>query len=488
MTLHQVIVISEWFFLLYFIGLHGSYLILNLISFLKLSHYTQERALDDLPQVHSGFEPPISILVPAYNEEANITSSIRSLLQMSYPEYEIIVINDGSKDGTLAALCQEFSLVRFPEVYCDRLPTQEVRAIYRSTIYSQLRVLDKANGGKADALNAGINSARHTLFCGLDADSILQRDSLERLVRPFLEDPEMVACGGTVRIANGCQVRGGFLVAAGLPRNPLALFQIVEYLRAFLFGRVGWSQMNALLLISGAFGLFHTETVIKVGGYRHSTIGEDMELIVRMHRKLRQMKQPYRIAYVPDPVCWTEAPEDLKTLRNQRVRWQRGLSDSLSLNLSLMFNPRSGLAGWLAFPYMVIFEWFGPLIEVIGYLFMALSFWFGMVSPLAMMAFLLMATGLGLLNSVTALLLEEISFHIYPRPKHLLILLLVAAAENLGYRQLNSFWRLKGLLEWIFGKQAKWGEMTRKASLHSGDVKSHSQNTTSSPEPLVTDS
>lgn len=471
MTLHDLVIMSQWFFLLYFLGLHGSYFLLNLVSFRKLSQYTQERSLDDLPQVYSGFEPPISVLVPAYNEEANITSSIRSLLQMNYPEYEIIVINDGSKDRTMEVLINEFSLVRFPEVYRDRLPTQEVKSIYRSPLYPQLRVLDKANGGKADALNAGINSARYPLFCGLDADSLLQRDSLERLVRPFLEDPLMVACGGTVRIANGCQVRGGFLVAAGLPKNPLALFQIVEYLRAFLFGRVGWSECNALLLISGAFGLFDKETVVAVGGYRHSTIGEDMELIVRMHRKLREQRKKFRIAYVTDPVCWTEAPEDLKTLRNQRVRWQRGLSDSLWLNRSLLFDRHGGAAGWLSFPYMIIFEWIGPVIEVVGYFFMALSFWLGMISPLATVAFLLLAIGLGLLNSVAALLLEEISFHLYPRPQQLLLLVLVAIAENLGYRQINSYWRMKGLYEWFFGKQAKWGEMTRKGSLQGVDVK-----------------
>lgn len=475
MTMQELIIISQWFFLLYFVALHGSYLLLNLISFLKLSQYTQERSLDDLPQVYTGLEPPISILVPAYNEAANITASIRSLLQMNYPEYEIIVINDGSRDRTLEVLRAEFALVSFPEVYRDRLPTQAVQTIYRSATYSQLRVLDKANGGKADALNAGINSARYPLFCALDADSILQRDSLERLVRPFLEDPNMVACGGTVRVVNGCQVRGGFLVGAGLPRNLLALFQIVEYLRAFLFGRLGWSQCNALLLISGAFGLFHKETVVAVGGYRHNTIGEDMELIVRLHRKLRQRGQVYRIAYVPDPVCWTEAPEDWQTLRHQRVRWQRGLSDSLWLNRSLLFHRRGGAAGWLAFPYMVLFEWFGPLIEVIGYVFMALAFWLDLVSSLALVAFLLMAVGFGLLNSVTALLLEEISFHIYPRPKHLLLLLGAAIAENFGYRQLHSLWRLSGLLNWVFGKQAKWGEMTRKASLHSADLKNSSQ-------------
>jgi cellulose synthase/poly-beta-1,6-N-acetylglucosamine synthase-like glycosyltransferase len=475
MTLQELIIISQWFFLLYFVGLHGSYLLLNLISFLKLSQYTQERSLDDLPHVYSGFEPPISILVPAYNEEANITASVRSLLQMNYPEYEIIVINDGSLDGTLEALKEEFSLTLFPEVYCDRLPTQPMYAIYRSTTYAQLRVLDKANGGKADALNAGINSARYPLFCGLDADSILQRDSLERLVRPFLEDPNMVACGGTVRVVNGCQVRGGFLVGAGLPSNLLALFQIVEYLRAFLFGRLGWSQCNALLLISGAFGLFHKETVVEIGGYRHHTMGEDMELVVRLHRKLRAKGQPYRIAYLPDPVCWTEAPEDLKTLRQQRVRWQRGLANSLWLNRRLLFAWRGGAAGWLAFPYMAIFEWFGPLIEVVGYLFMALAFWLDLVSSVAMIAFLLMALGFGLLNSVAALLLEEISFHLYPRPKHLLLLVGVAVVENFGYRQLNSWWRLQGLFDWCFQRQAKWGEMTRTASLHSADIKTSTQ-------------
>ncbi len=474
MTLHELVVHSQWFFLLYFLGLHGSYLLLHLISFRKLSQYTQERSLDDLPQMYSGFEPPISVLVPAYNEEANITASIRSLLQMNYSEYEIIVINDGSRDRMLDVLIAEFALVRFPEVYRDRLPTQEVKAIYRSPHYPQLRVLDKANGGKADALNAGINSARYPLFCALDADSILQRDSLERLVRPFLEDPHMVACGGTVRIVNGCQVRGGFLVGAGLPRNLLALFQIVEYLRAFLFGRVGWSECNALLLISGAFGLFDKETVVSVGGYRHSTIGEDMELIVRMHRRLRARRQPYRIAYLPDPVCWTEAPEDLPTLRNQRVRWQRGLSESLWLNRGLLFARHGGAVGWLAFPYMVLFEWLGPLIEVVGYLFMALAFWLGLVSSTATLAFLSLALGLGLLNSVTALLLEELSFHLYPRPKHLLLLLAVAVAENFGYRQLNSYWRMKGLFDWLFKKQAKWGAMTRTASLHSADVKNSS--------------
>lgn len=470
MTLHDLVLVSEWLFLLYFAGLHGGYFALNLISIVKLSRHMGERVLDDLPRLHSGFERPITVIVPAYNEEANIAASVRSLLQLNYPEFEVIVVNDGSRDRTLDVLVEEFKLAVFPEAYRDRLRTKPIRAVYRSTIHPQLRIVDKANGGKADALNAGINGARYPLFCGIDADSILQRDSLERIVQPFLEDPLVIAAGGTIRIANGCKVRGGFLVAARLPKNPLALFQIVEYLRAFLFGRLGWSPLNALLVISGAFGLFDKETVIRAGGYRHDTIGEDMELVVRLHRLMRAQGQPYRITYVPDPVCWTEAPEDLRTLRNQRVRWQRGLSDSLWSNRGLLFSRRGGAVGWLAFPFMAVFEWLGPLVEVAGYLFTALAYALGLISSGAALALLFMAIGLGLLLSVTALLLEEISFHIYPRPGHMLLLALVAVAENFGYRQLNSWWRLVGLVRWARGGEAKWGEMTRRAALAGADL------------------
>src|SRR6185369_10958297 len=284
--------------------------------------------LTRLPEIFTGFEPKISVLVPAYNEEANIAASIRSLLQLDYPDYEVVVINDGSRDRTLDVLREEFALQEFPEAFLVRLQTRPVRGLYRSLVHPQLRVIDKVNGGKADALNAGINGARFPLFCGVDADSILQQDSLRLVARPFLEDPSTVACGGTIRIANGCQMSGGALVRAGVPRSYLALCQTVEYLRAFLFGRAGWSPLNALLIISGAFGLFDKEVVVQVGGYRTDSIGEDMELVVRLHRILRKRRQKYRIALVPDPVCWTEAPEDLQTLKNQRVRWQRGLSDS----------------------------------------------------------------------------------------------------------------------------------------------------------------
>lgn len=463
----MVIQAWQWLFLLYFVFLTAGYLVLDIISLVSLSRYIPERTLDSLPRGYTGFEPPISLLVPAYNEAATIAGSVRSLLQLSYTEYEVIVINDGSKDRTLEVLINEFSLFRFPEVYQTRLPTQAIRGVYRSPTFPHLLVIDKDNGGKADALNAGINLSRYPLFCSIDADSILQRDSLQRAVRPFLDDVSTVACGGTVRIVNGCEVSGGFLAKVGLPKNPVVLFQIVEYLRAFLFGRLGWSPLNALLIISGAFGLFQKEAVVAAGGYRTDTVGEDMDLVVRLHRYLRLQGKRYRITFVPDPICWTEAPEDLNTLKNQRIRWQRGLSESLLNNRDLLFHPRGGAVGWVALPFVMFFEWLSPTLVVFGYISIALGFVIGLLSKEAIEAFLFAEIGFGVLLSVSALLLEEISFHVYPKLSHLLILFAAAVCENFGYRQINSVWRFIGIWQWVAGRRAVWGEMTRIASWQS---------------------
>jgi cellulose synthase/poly-beta-1,6-N-acetylglucosamine synthase-like glycosyltransferase len=462
-----VIPVWEWLFIIYFALLAASYLVLDLIALASLSKYLPEHTLDRLPEGYTGFEPGISLLAPAYNEETTIAGSIRSLLQVTYAEYEVIVVNDGSKDRTLEVLIGEFSLILFPEVYQMRIPTKAIRGVYRSHQYPNLRVVDKENGGKADALNVGVNLSKYALFCSLDADSIVQRDGLQRIVQPFLHDPTTVACGGTIRIANGCEVSGGFLVKVGLPTNWIARFQIVEYIRAFFFGRLGWSPMNAMLIISGAFGLFRKDVVLTVGGYRTETIGEDMELVVRMHRLLRESRTPYRITFVPDPICWTEAPEDLCTLRNQRIRWQRGLCESLFLNRELLFHPRGGAVGWLSFPFAILFECLSPVIVVIGYVSLIACFALRLISLEAVTAFLLADVGLGMVVSVSALLLEELSFHIYPKPAHALLLFAVAVVENVGYRQLNSIWRLIGLVRWISGAKASWGQMTRVASWQS---------------------
>ena len=456
--------IITWLMVAYFVALHGVYLLLTLLAARALQRNQRYRELEALPLAHSLLMPPISVLVPAYNEETTITATVESLMQLSYPEYEVVVINDGSKDATLQVLIERFGLLPYPEAYRVQIPTQEVRGIYRSTRFPRLRVIDKANGGKADSLNAGINTSRYPLFCGVDADSILQRDSLEKVVQPFLRSPDMVATGGTIRAANGCDVRDGDLHQVDLPRNPWALMQVMEYLRAFLFGRLGWSSVNAMLIISGAFGVFRKQTVIDVGGYRTHTIGEDMELVVRIHHQLREQGKPYRIEFVPDPVCWTEVPEDRQTLRNQRIRWQRGLSESLSAHWGLMFSRRGGWPGWVAFPYMVLFEWLGPVVELLGYVWTTYAWWAGFISWTAFAVFLLVSVGLGILMSVAGVLLEQLSFQMYPRVGQMFRLVLVAVAENLGYRQLNAWWRMVGLYRWALQKEGAWGAMKRKGS------------------------
>lgn len=462
---YEVILFLEWFFFFYFVFLNGGYILLTFVASASLSDYMEAQDITGLPQFYTELEPPVSILVPAYNEALTIEASIRSLLQLRYSEFEVIVINDGSSDETLEVLKNTFSLMPFPEAYRNRLSSRPIRGIYRSVSHGNLRVIDKENGGKADSLNAGINAARYPLFCGVDADSMLHPESLRLLTRPFIEDSKTVACGGTVRLSNGCEVRGGVLQKTGLPHSILALLQIVEYLRAFLFGRLGWAPMNALLIISGAFGLFHKETVVRAGGYCANTVGEDMELVVRLHRLLSCEKKPYRIAFVPDSVCWTEVPEDLPTLINQRIRWQRGLGQSLSMNRTLMFNPSGGLAGWFAFPFLWIFEWWGPFFELSGYVFMAWAYWSGLLSYDAFVAFLFVALALGVMLSTSSLLLEERSFHTFPDAWQLLVLLIVSLFESLGYRQFISLVRLYGLLQSIFRVKSKWGKMKRQGGI-----------------------
>lgn len=453
-----------WFALSYFVAMNSVYMLLNLLAAWALHRDTRFRGVDDLSRVYASLEPAISLLVPAFNEEATIIASVESLLQLAYPEFEIVVINDGSRDGTLEVLKKKFALLPFPEAYHLRLKTEPVHAIYRSATHTNLRVIDKANGGKADALNAGINASRYPLFCAIDADSVLQRNSLQLVVRPFLRNPHTVASGGTVRAGNGCEVTDGFLTRIDLPRNPWALLQVIEYLRAFLFGRLGWSGMNAMLIISGAFGVFRKNIVIDVGGYRSDTVGEDMELVVRLHHEMRRQGRPYHIEFVPDPVCWTEVPEDMKTLRNQRVRWQRGLGESLSSHWGLMFSRRGGAVGWLAFPFMVIFEWLGPIVELGGYLYMFAAMALGVISWEAFFVFLFVALGMGILLSASGLLLEEMSFSMYPRPSQLAWLVLVVLVENFGYRQLNSWWRMVGLYQWMRNVRGQWGVMKRSGN------------------------
>jgi len=460
-----IVEIIQWFFLAYFVALNGIYLILTLISLGVLPRFIQKQIIHTFPHPETGFEPPISLIVTAYNEEAVIVPTIRALLQLEYHEFEILIVNDGSKDRTLEVLTEEFKLEQIPVAFRQRIEHKPIRGVYQSKIYGNLRVIDKENGGsKADASNAGINGSRYGLFMPLDADTILERNCLNLMVQPYLLNPDTVGVGGNVRILNGCQVQDGNLTKIGLPKNKLALFQVLEYTRAFLSGRVGWNHLNSLPLISGAFGLFKKEAVVEVGGYSHKSLGEDMDLVLRIHRHFRLNKKPYRIDFVVDPVCWTEAPETFEVLKKQRVRWQRGLFDCLWENRKLLFHPRGGGVSWLAFPFLLFLEGISPVLEVFGYLFFIVCYYFGLVSSDGALAFFLLSFGTGFLLSISSILLEEITFQTYPRKKDLAILITGAFIENFGYRQLMSLWRLEGTIKWILRTKSSWGTMTRNAS------------------------
>ncbi len=468
-----------WAFFAYFLCINAAYLALHYVSVFSIVRYMRDHRAEYLPRKLAAYQPPISILIPAFNEERSINSTIHSMLQLDYPEFEVVIVSDGSTDATLSSVIREFSMVEFPEAYRQRLPTGKIRAIYASTRYPNVRLVDKENGGKADALNAGINCVRYPLFCSIDADCILHPTSLARVVRPFLEDSNTVACGGVVRVLNGCTVKDGFLEKVELPQKFLPMFQNVEYLRAFLFGRMGWSPANALLVISGAFGVFHKERVVAIGGYRTDTVGEDMDLVVRLHRLLREEQRPYRITFVPDPICWTEVPGDLKSLKSQRMRWQRGLAESLAPNVGLLFSRRGGAVGWLAFPFMVLFELLGPIIEILGYVCVIILWSFHLIPLQSFLVFLFLAVGMGILLSTNAIFLEELSFQMYPRIGQQLRLFAAAVLENFGYRQLIAYWRVIGMVKWLFSGKARshWGKIARDGSWQHPDAVSASGGT-----------
>ena len=451
----------NYFVLGYFLTINMVYLTLYVISFVEIADYVRREVFSGLPELFtSNYAPPVSVIVPAYNEEATIAQSVRSFLTLHYPLHEVVVVNDGSGDHTLEVLLREFDLHESDQPVRLQLETAPIRGIYASDT-QRLVVVDKENGGKADALNAGACAARYPLLCNLDADIILEEDALLRAARPMIESREVAAVGGIVRVANGCEFEKGRLVKVKTPKKALPNFQIVEYLRAFIASRTAWSKLNCLLIISGAFGMFRRRDVIAAGGYLHETVGEDMELVTRMHRILREKGRRYKIAFVPDPVAWTEVPETLRVLGRQRDRWHRGLMDTLVRHRRMLFNPRYGTVGLIAMPYFFFFEFLGPVVELFGYAAFVLGLLLGYLNAPFALAFFLAAVGLGALLSTAAVFLEELRLERYPRWHDLLKLTAYGILENFGYRQINTLWRTKAIVSFL-RKSTDWGSMERK--------------------------
>jgi len=461
---HRVFFVFESAIILYCFAINTTYFFLTVLAYFSLrKHHQPCSSAERDALLKSPLMPAISVVVPTLNEAASCRDSVASMLALNYPNYEVVVVNDGSGDDTLRILTEEFHLYKSARAASGTLSTRPIRQIYESADPVRLVVVDKENGGKADAINAGLNVASSPLIMVVDSDSLIDRDGLFTMVRPYLEDPDrVIAVGGTVRVVNGCDVAHGQVRTIRSSSSHLANFQSIEYLRAFLGGRVGFSLMNALMIISGAFGLFRRDALIEAGGFDESTVGEDMEVVVRLHRLWRTKKQPYRIAYMAAPACWTEVPHSLKILQRQRKRWQRGTAESMWRHRAMLFNPRFGVVGMFSFPYFAIFEMLGPAIECLGYLLTILGLIFQMIAPEVALLFFVVAVGFGVLLSTSALLLEEFTVHRYPSGWHSYRMLFSAIAENFGFRQLMTLWRVQGLIEALKGKKGDWGAMERR--------------------------
>jgi cellulose synthase/poly-beta-1,6-N-acetylglucosamine synthase-like glycosyltransferase len=464
--IREVLRVTDWAIFAYFIALNSSYLLLMLLAGLEFTRHLRRipfAGADDM--FRSPLTLPVSVIVPAYNEGAGIVPAVQAMTALRYPRFEVVVVDDGSSDDTFERLRDQFDLVEVPRVVPAEVP-------YRSQVLSVhvardspdvLTVVRKTNGGKSDALNVGINLARHPLVCMVDADSVLDPDALLSVAKPFGDDPlRVAACGGVVRIANGCKVVGGRVVDVRMPRQWIVRIQVVEYLRAFLMGRTGWSRMGGLVVISGAFGIFRRDLVVKIGGMAHDTIGEDAELVVRLHHYLRERGDDYRVIFVAEPVSWSEAPSTWRVLGRQRRRWHRGIAEILSKHRRMIGNPRYGRIGLFALPYYVAFELLAPFVELAALVLLPLGLWVGAVDVDFAWRFALVAYGYGLLVSLVSLFIEEVSFHRYPRWSDLFRGVLAAILENFGYRQILAVWQVRGAAGAWRGRQAVWGTMDRQ--------------------------
>jgi cellulose synthase/poly-beta-1,6-N-acetylglucosamine synthase-like glycosyltransferase len=450
----------------YFLLINTSYLVLILLAgsgtFRHARRLPHAGRGEDLA---SRLTPGVSVIMPAYNEAAGIVPAVQAMLSLRYPRHEVIVVDDGSTDETLARLAESFDLVKVDRPLPADVPMQAaVRevAVPRDG-RTRLVVVSKDNSGKADAVNVGVNASGEDLVAIVDADSLLDPDALLVVTRPFADDPlRVVATGGVVRIANGCTVVAGRVTGIRMPANWLARIQVVEYLRAFLLSRAGWSRLGALILISGAFGVFRRDVLVEAGGVSHATLGEDFELVVRLHKRMRDSGRDYRIQFVAEPVCWTEVPVTAGVLRRQRRRWHRGLWETLWAYRAMLGRPRYGRVGLVALPWYWLFEFAAPVLELAGLALMILGAAFGVISVVSFGLFMAVAYGYAAMVTLAAMAIEELSFPRYRRWRDLGAAALAAIAENLGYRQMTAVWRVEGWWSAVRGRVAVWGAMTRE--------------------------
>jgi cellulose synthase/poly-beta-1,6-N-acetylglucosamine synthase-like glycosyltransferase/phosphoglycerol transferase MdoB-like AlkP superfamily enzyme len=451
---------------LYSVVLLLTYVLIALYSIGETEKYIHKNSFTDYRILaSSSHTPTVTILAPAYNEGKTIVENVKSLLSIYYTNLEVIIINDGSKDDCLEKLIDAYDLEKKDFFTDQQIATKEIRGIYKSrnSIYHKLIVVDKVNGGKADALNVGINVSSNDLLVCIDVDCVLEQDALLKMVKPFMEETNkrVIATGGVVRIANSCIIEDGRLIKVKLADDYLPRIQILEYIRAFILGRMAWSRLNGLMLISGAFGAFDKEIVIRCGGYNHATVGEDMELVVRMRRYMEERGEPYMVTYIPDPLCWTEAPVSFTILGRQRNRWIRGTYETLKFHKVMFFNPKYGILGMLSYPYWFFFEMWAPIIEFFGFICFFIFAWTGFLDWEFFFSFFLFIVCFGYLYSSFAILMEVVTFNQYKRRIDVLRLMLTGLTEPFYYHPFVVWSAIKGYLD-LIKKKKGWGEMTRQ--------------------------
>ena len=467
-AVQMIMSIIQYFFFIFSTVAIISYIILAVISAVETNQYVKKNSFINYKEILSStFSPSISIIAPAYNESLNIVENVRSLLSSHYVNYDVIIVNDGSNDDSLSKLIDAYDLIEISHDINEQIKTKPLRkGIFKSTnpAFYKLTIIDKENGGKADALNMGLNISKNKYVACIDVDCLLLEDALQKLIKPFLEttDIKVIAAGGVIRIANSCTVKDGKLLDVNFPKTYLEQGQILEYLRAFLLGRMAWSRLNGLLVISGAFGLFDKKIAITVGGYDTNTVGEDMEIILRMRRHMQEENQKYKVAYIPDPLCWTEAPDNHKIFISQRNRWTRGTIETLKKHRKIGFNPNYHSLGLLSYPYCFFFERLAPLIEVAGLIYFGILIALNHVRWDYSLAFIIFAYSFSVLFSIVAIITEELTYHQYKKKGTGFNLLKIAFLEPFTNHPIILYAAIRGNIDYYFNKKKKWGAMTRK--------------------------
>jgi len=408
-----------------------------------LLRFREVPAEDVYKVLKSNSLPTITFVVPAYNENKDIVHTVKNMLSLSYRYKRVIIVNDGSTDNTFELLNNNFFLHPVPPSSPGIFETSEIKSYYASTKYPDLLVVDKVNGGKADALNAGLNACSSEIVVCADADTLVDDMALNRLIRPFLLHPNTVAAHASIGNVNGCTIADNRIAKVNFPKKMLLGFQVIDFMKGFLVERLGLSWTQGTLVIPGNFGMFKMKTLIDIGGYDRSSIIEDTEIITRMHMYYLSKKIPYRIEYLPDIVAWTEAPETIRTLGKQRLRWYKGTTQNIWQYRNMWFNPKYRSIGLFVCP-MTVFEKIAPLIEISGFIILMLAIFNSQVDPFLVLSLAAVSWCFLILLVLLSLVIEFIAYETYTSWIDFLRILKCVFCYT-GYHYLLMWWRVKGL-------------------------------------------